>query len=250
MLGLIARSLNYQVLHGMPYLLMSNGDKDKLCNAYPLASAMMMYYAAKNEDVFKLTPKEVLMLIDGCDMKCVLKEAKVIGQPMNLNGKYNSNLKLSKYDKVDIKSLDDLYTALDEHKVLYSGIFDDGTFGGIELVAERVEGVSGTNHAAVISSVGKFKDTPGLYVEVVNAWNQSWNCGGVMYVKISEDETTLINNLCLFNDNYWVEVEYSDNKYKLLFGLTIGFAVAFGLSILLILCMCKRRMRGGDTASV
>ena len=171
MLELIARSTEYQVLHGMPYLIMSSGDKDYHCNGYPLATAMMMNYAINNDDVFRLTPKEDLLLIDKCGLKCVLDEAKALGMPMNMNEKYNSNLKLSKFGKVEINSLNDLFDALDKYKLLYSGIFDNNVFGGIELVAMDVEVIDSTSHAVIISSVGKFKNVPGLFAEVVNAWN-------------------------------------------------------------------------------
>ena len=67
-----------------------------------------------------------------------------------------------------------------------------------------------------------------------------------MYVKISKDEKELINNLCLFNENMWIEVEYNDDKYKLLLGLTIGFAVAFGLSVLVIIWLKTKKLRSDE----
>lgn len=248
MLNLLTRSVEYEVLHGMKFLLMSHGNKDLQCKSYPLASAMMMKYALTEDDIFNLTPKEDLMIFDHFDLSSVLREAKNLGKSsMNMNNKYNSNLKLTNYETINIDSLTDLNNALDKYGPLYSGIYDDGTFGGIGLVALYADGINDISHAVVITSVGKFKNVPGIYVELVNGWNNEYNCTGLMYVKIANNEESQFhNNLNLFGFNAYIEVKYDGTKYTLLFALTISFAICFGISLLIIIWVCTKRIRSNE----
>lgn len=244
MFQLLARSTEYSVLHGMKFLLMSSGNDDTSCKYYPLASAMMMDYARTNNDSFLITPVTNITNKDiEADLDKVLSTVQDDDEIMKINDQYKANIKLKKYSVVSITSLYYLYAILDEHKLLYSSIYN--SMRKYTIISTINDAYDEIDHAVVLTSVGKLNNMTGIYAEVVNSWGNAYKCGGVSYIKISEDEQDLKNNMNLFGFNAWIETEYSSSYSDIYKILTIALSVLSGGSISEILIshigFCRRK---------
>lgn len=254
MLGIISRNVHYEALHGIDemFMTMSKGNDDKQCKLYPLASAMSMNYVVNSSNLFQLKPS--IDVNDDCDLKCVLKRMKNSKSTMELNNGYDSHLILKNYGIINIESLNDLFNALDKYNILYSGIITYEEFEGVDVIALYADEINEISHATVITSVGKFDDVPGIYAEVVNGWSYKNNCGGIVYIKIANDENSeLKNNMNLFGFNAWIETEYSgSDENNVYFIVMIVFVVLFVFSLVVIgmLFYCNKHKDNGNRASV
>ncbi len=124
-----------------------------------------------------------------------------------------SNVILTRYDKVNIETVDDLIQALKQNKIIMAQYF--ATLTVYELNTSIVDYCIADdslpiNHNVVITGVGIIYGHPGIYVEIVNSWglqvksevtepvNVGYDC--LFYVKVADNETApLVNNL----RNYW-----------------------------------------------
>ena len=257
---LLSRAEAFTATHGInqsqkDYLsIIKNQGNEGLCWAYALTSTIETNYALKTGNRLMLDP---IMLKNKSvpwwkDQSKKVKKAREPCLSYGENGGYNpycaveymmnshnsmiqqdgedSFLEITDGAEASIKNLNDLYRALDNHGVLYSGIFADHLSG--RVISNYQDTNKDCNHAVVITAVGHLSGYNGIFAEVLNSWGYSWGADGLIYIKIADDEEEpLVNNMNMFHTNIWVEVSRTITTED----IAIAFVII--LSILLILSL-------------
>ena len=266
--SLLSRYAGFTATHGIlnnekEYISMAkNQNTEGLCWAYALTSSMETIYALKSGNRLMLDPLTMKNHsaswwsktykhdnnVDACKSydssgayspTCALFFMNESKQTMTQQDGENSYLIMSDFDAVSLTSLNQLYTTLDKHKLLYSVIHS-----GSQLIQSVIsEYITNTisDHAVVITAVGTLYNYDGIYVEVLNSWGSEHNYEGLVYIKIADNENDeLHNNLNLFDVNYWIDVERTtiDRAFKfelLSYLFIVLFAVSFVINIAIII---------------
>ena len=265
---LLSRAAAFNATHGIKedkkdYLsITKNQGNEGLCWAYALTSTIETNYALKTgnrlmldptmlknksvpwwKDQSKKTRKENSECLeygeDGSYIPgCAVNYLYASGDTMIQQDGQDSFLQITGGGRIEIKTLQNLYDALDNHGVLYSAIFANHLNGEYQIISKYIDMNEDCNHAIVITAVGHLinnDDDNGIYVEILNSWGYNYGYDGLVYVKIADSENgPLMNNMNMFYQNIFVEVSRTLTKEEAALVCAVLFGILFGLSLIVI----------------
>lgn len=261
---LLSRMVEYEATHGITqqykdYLsIIKDQGNTSYCWAYSLTSAIEMKHALNTGNRLMLDPYTIInrttdwwkkndkrndykqcheFEVNGYIPICAVDYMYRSGQKMFQRDGNKSNLIINNYGDNEIKTLADLYSVLDKHSLLYTGIYADERISQ-PLIYYYDESQNFTNHQVVLTSVGKIDGLPGIYAEILNSYGYNSSYDGLIYVKIADNETSeLHNNLGIFDEVIWIDV-WEVNDEQIYFILFIAFASLFAVVTVFMIVAC------------
>jgi len=264
---LLSRLIYFNAIAGVnttykDYLSITKDQGEEgLCWAYSLTSAIEMKYALKTGNRLMLDPltlynnsvkwykkhkkayKDEIYSncfdyaeLGGYSPFCAIGFLHDSKQEMKYMNGNNSNIYVSDAGLSEIKTVNDLINSLRTHNILYSGINSDVINDNyLTPIFEDYYLLNETNHGVVITAIGTIDSIDGVYIEILNSWGYKVGYDGLFYIKVADSlESELINNMNIFNYNFWLDVDRM-NKEDIFIALIIILGVLLLISIFIII---------------
>ena len=276
---LLSRAATFNATHGIKeskkdYLsIIKDQGQEGLCWAYALTSTIETNYALKTGNRLMLDPttlknnsvpwwnkqnKKTKKTFANClqygegggyPPLCAVLYMIGSGDTMIQQDGQDSFLQITDGDLAEIKTLQNLYDALDKHGILYSGIYADHLYG--QYINRYQDMDKDINHAIVITAVGHIRginDDNGIYVEILNSWGYNYGYDGLIYVKVADSEDgPLKNNMNMFKINIYTEVSRTLTTEEAALICAVLFGILFAISLIAlgiyIFLYCRLRKR-------
>lgn len=266
---ILSRPRQFTSKHGINHTLNDylsipkDQQQEGLCWAFSLTSAFEMSYARDTGNRLMLEPKQLHRNAvpwwnkqskelkkqyspcltygedGGYNPECVLEYLVRSQDTLLQEDGEDSFLMINSYQQLKINSLCDMYDALDLFGVLYATIDSEQLTNGYAIYDEYYP-IDNNNHAVVITGIGTFYNSSGVYLELLNSWGYNVGYDGLQYIKVAESELSfIVNNMNILSDIYGVHPvrdvikQYADTIFA--FILIVLLAITFCALIVFII---------------
>lgn len=281
---ILSRPKQFTSKHGINHTLndylsiTKDQQQEGLCWAFSLTSAFEMSYARDTGNRLMLEPKQLhrnavpwwnkqskelkkqysyclsYMDGDGYVPECVLEYLVRSHDTLLQEDGEDSFLMINYYQQLKINSLRDMYDGLDYFGVLYATIDAEQLQNGYAIYDEYYP-IDHNSHAVVITGIGTFYNTSGVYLELLNSWGYNVGYDGLQYIKVAESELSfIVNNMNILSDIYGVHLvrdvikQYADTILALI--LILLLAITFcALIVFIILCIIYKKKAQQQTVN-